>query len=103
MAVEQHFLELAPKAAANQPAGIAVGEHDRTDLLLGLLMAGAATAATRSELDLAPGSPPGPLIAVPTGVLLAILAVVAGVAAASSTFAHVRADRAKPGEVLRTA
>ena len=71
-------------------------------LLLGLLMAGAATAATRAELDLAPGSPPGPLIAVPTGVLLTMLAVVAGVAAASSTFAYVRAVRAKPGEVLRT-
>ncbi|GIJ68274.1 hypothetical protein Voc01_031910 [Virgisporangium ochraceum] len=70
-------------------------------LLFGLLLAAAATAATRSELDLAPGSPPGPLIAVPTGVVLTILAVVVGVAAASSAFAHVRTVRAKPGEVLR--
>jgi putative ABC transport system permease protein len=71
-------------------------------LLFGLLLAAVATAATRSELDLVPGSPPGPLIAVPTGVLLTILAVVAAVAAASSAFAHVRTVRAKPGEVLRT-
>ena len=69
----------------------------------GLLLAGAATAATRSELDLAPGSPPGPLIAVPGGVLATILAVVAGVALASGAFAQFRAARAKPGEVLRGA
>jgi putative ABC transport system permease protein len=71
-------------------------------LLFGLLLAGAATAATRSELDLAPGSPPGPLIAVPTGVLATVLAVVVAIAAVSSIFAHVRTVRAKPGEVLRT-
>lgn len=71
-------------------------------LLLGLLLAAVATAVTRPELDLAPGAPPGPLIAVPTGVLVTVLAVVVGVAAASSAFAHTRAVRAKPGEVLRT-
>jgi hypothetical protein len=72
-------------------------------LLLGLILAAAAAVTTRPDLDLAAGSPPGPLIAVPTTVLVTVFAVVTGVALASSAFAQFRVVRAKPGEVLRTA
>jgi putative ABC transport system permease protein len=70
-------------------------------LLFGLLLAAVAAWTSRADLDLAAGSPPGPLIAVPAGVLVAILGAVVVVAAGSGAFAQYRVARAKPGEVLR--
>lgn len=70
-------------------------------LLFGLLLAAVATWTGRGDLDLAAGSPPGPLIAVPGGVLVAVLTAVTVVALASGAFAQFRTVRAKPGEVLR--
>jgi putative ABC transport system permease protein len=71
-------------------------------LLFGLLLAAVAAWTGRADLDLATTSPPGPLIAVPGGVLLAILGAVAVVAAVSAAFAQFRVVRARPGEVLRS-
>jgi putative ABC transport system permease protein len=71
-------------------------------LLFGLLLAGVAAWTGRGDMDLAAGSPPGPLIAVPAGVLVAVLGAVVLVAAGSGAFAQYRAVRAKPGEVLRS-
>jgi len=70
-------------------------------LLFGLLIAAVAAWTSRADLDLAAGTPPGPLIAVPGGVLAAILGAVTVVALASGAFAQYRVVRARPGEVLR--
>jgi putative ABC transport system permease protein len=87
-----HLAALFLETALPMAAGLAIG----------LILAAVATWTGRGDLDLAATSPPGPLIAVPTGVLAAVFAAAVGISLVSCAFAQFRVVRADPAEVLRT-
>jgi putative ABC transport system permease protein len=86
-----HLLALYLEIAAPLLAGLATG----LALAAGMVWVG------RGRFDLAPGIPPGPLVAVPGGLALALAAAAALVSVGSALFAQRRVGRANPAQVLR--
>jgi hypothetical protein len=56
---------------------------------------------TRADMDVDDLQPPGPLLAVPAGMLVAVGLVVVVVVAATVLTTHLRTVRAHPSVVLR--
>jgi putative ABC transport system permease protein len=72
-------------------------------LIGGLAMVAGLTAAVRSQLELEPNIPPGPLLDLPLAEVAGTAAAVFVVAILATLFAQARTGRAKPSEVLRDA
>lgn len=94
--------------------GVSAATHRRSLLLevggplaagtvLGLATAVAAATALRGGFDLAPSQPPGPILVVPAGLMVALMLVAGTVAVTTALLAQWRLGRADPAEVLRDA